>query len=96
MRIGPPTVLVTVGDSTDFGKSPISSRVYTLYRTVSRLLHPPHMAYERICDLNGSKENWHVEVRLCRIWEAVDFKNNNEVFALEMVFADDKVPTPIS
>lgn len=49
------------------------------------------MSYSRISDLNGSKENWLIQARLCRLWEAVDFKSNNEVFGLEMVFVDEQV-----
>lgn len=49
------------------------------------------MGYARIGDLNALKETWAIQARLCRMWEAVDFKNNNEVFALEMIFVDDQV-----
>ncbi|KAL4589251.1 hypothetical protein LXL04_002157 [Taraxacum kok-saghyz] len=34
--------------------------------------------------------DWLIQARLCRMWEAINFKNDNEIMGLEMVFVDDK------
>lgn len=49
------------------------------------------MAYAKISELNSSKEDWVIQVRLCRMWEAINLKNENDIIGLEMVFVDDKV-----
>ncbi|KAL4581292.1 hypothetical protein LXL04_017503 [Taraxacum kok-saghyz] len=48
------------------------------------------MSYANISDLNPSREDWLIQARLCRMWEAINFKNDNEIMGLEMVFVDDK------
>ncbi|KAL4569021.1 hypothetical protein LXL04_024648 [Taraxacum kok-saghyz] len=40
--------------------------------------------------LKSGKEDWLIQARLCRMWEAINFKNDNDIMGLEMVFVDDK------
>ena len=54
------------------------------------------MSYAKISDLNPSKEDWLIQTWLCRMWEAINFKNDNDIMGLEMVFVDDKVHTFIN
>ena len=54
------------------------------------------MSYANISDLNPSREDWLIQARLCRMWEAINFKNDNDIMGLEMVFVDDKVHTFIN
>ena len=55
-----------------------------------------NMSYANISDLNPSREDWLIQARLCRMWEAINFKNDNDIMGLEMVFVDDKVHTFIN
>lgn len=49
------------------------------------------MAYSNISDPNPSNNDWDIKVRLCRMWEAVNHKNDKETMGLEMVVVYDKV-----
>lgn len=46
------------------------------------------MEYVKISEVNPSKEYWFIHVRLCRMWETLNLKNENDIIGLEMVFVE--------
>ena len=49
------------------------------------------MAYTLISDLDTSRDNWLIKVRVCRMWEFKNYKRSNEMISLNMILIDKKV-----
>lgn len=45
--------------------------------------------YNFLNDLHPDKDNWVVKVRVARIWESLNFWNNNALISLNMVLIDE-------
>lgn len=49
------------------------------------------MASKYLNELHGGKDDWCVEVRVVRIWESVNFRNNDALISLDMILIDGQV-----
>uniref|UniRef100_K4CJU5 Replication protein A 70 kDa DNA-binding subunit B/D first OB fold domain-containing protein n=1 Tax=Solanum lycopersicum TaxID=4081 RepID=K4CJU5_SOLLC len=48
------------------------------------------MAYSLLSELDTTKDNWLVRVRVCRMWEFRNYRRDNEMISLDMVLIDEK------
>jgi len=49
------------------------------------------MAYSLLSDLDTTRDDWLVKVRVCRMWEFKNYKRSNEMISLDMILVDEKV-----
>ncbi|XP_075104274.1 replication protein A 70 kDa DNA-binding subunit D-like [Nicotiana tabacum] len=48
------------------------------------------MAYSLLTDLNSIRDDWTVRVRVCRIWNSINFKRNRELMSTDMILIDEE------
>ncbi|KAH0645096.1 hypothetical protein KY284_032980 [Solanum tuberosum] len=48
------------------------------------------MAYSLLSNLDTTRDDWLVKVRVCRIWEFKNYKRSNEMISLDMILIDEK------
>ncbi|KAH0679306.1 hypothetical protein KY284_020391 [Solanum tuberosum] len=48
------------------------------------------MAYSLLSDLDTTRDDWLVKVRVCRMWEFKNYKRSNEMISLDMILIDEK------
>ncbi|KAK9086557.1 hypothetical protein Syun_028951 [Stephania yunnanensis] len=53
-------------------------------------LTSPEMEYTMLDDLRPTREDWVVRVRISRLWESQNLRNNNEVISLDMILIDEQ------
>lgn len=47
--------------------------------------------YNLLKKLGTSRDDWHVKVRVFRLWEAVNVNNSNKLISLDMILLDEQV-----
>lgn len=47
--------------------------------------------YQKIRDLSNAHEKWKIKVRVTRMWDSFNFRNNNRFISLDMIFLDENV-----
>ncbi|KAK9142456.1 hypothetical protein Syun_011856 [Stephania yunnanensis] len=47
------------------------------------------MEYTMLDDLQPTREDWAVRVRISRLWESQNLRNDNEVISLDMILIDE-------
>ncbi|MCD7447760.1 hypothetical protein HAX54_034745 [Datura stramonium] len=48
------------------------------------------MAYFLLTELNTNRDDWIVRVRVCRLWEFINFKRSRDLISLDMILIDKK------
>ncbi|KAG5594678.1 hypothetical protein H5410_035910 [Solanum commersonii] len=48
------------------------------------------MSYSLLSDLDTTRDDWLVKVRVCRIWEFKNYKRSKEMISLDMIIIDEK------
>ncbi|XP_049382958.1 replication protein A 70 kDa DNA-binding subunit D-like [Solanum stenotomum] len=48
------------------------------------------MAYSLLSDLDTTRDDWLVKVRVCRMWEFKNYKRSKEMISLDMILIDEK------
>ncbi|XP_070044305.1 replication protein A 70 kDa DNA-binding subunit B-like [Nicotiana tomentosiformis] len=48
------------------------------------------MAYSLLTELNSTRDDWTVRVRVCRKWNSINFKRNRELMSTDMILIDEE------
>ncbi|MCE3216009.1 hypothetical protein HAX54_004380 [Datura stramonium] len=48
------------------------------------------MAYSLLPELDTNRDDWTVRVRVCRMWEFINFKRSRELISLDVILMDEK------
>ncbi|XP_019071500.1 replication protein A 70 kDa DNA-binding subunit D-like [Solanum lycopersicum] len=48
------------------------------------------MAYSLLSDLEATRDDWLIRVRVCRQWDFINFKRSPEMISLDMILIDEK------
>ncbi|XP_015075483.1 replication factor A protein 1-like [Solanum pennellii] len=48
------------------------------------------MAYSLLSDLDATREDWLIRVRVCRQWEFINYKRSPDMISLDMILIDEK------
>uniref|UniRef100_K4D122 Replication protein A 70 kDa DNA-binding subunit B/D first OB fold domain-containing protein n=1 Tax=Solanum lycopersicum TaxID=4081 RepID=K4D122_SOLLC len=73
-------------------QSPIIDHIslYSQKECKTSFSHITVMAYTLISDLDTSRDNWLIRVRVCRMCAFKNYKRSNEMISLGMILIDEK------
>lgn len=49
------------------------------------------MEYSLLIEIGSQRDSWTIKVKIMKLWDAINVKNNNDLISLDMILVDEEV-----